>query len=91
MSANNGGDAVDALSGGAPVNVMVRNCTVANNGQDGLFTHGTGASIRATRSTITGNGTAWDNEFGGQITSYADNNIEDNDTVNTAPTQIGYK
>jgi len=25
------------------------------------------------------------------VTSYADNNIEDNGTVNTAPVQVGYK
>jgi hypothetical protein len=92
VSENNGGDGILAESfSGTPVNVMVRNSTIANNGIDGLLADGTGASIRATRSTITGNHVAWAINPGGQVTSYADNNIEDNGSVNTAPVQIGYK
>jgi hypothetical protein len=70
---------------------MVRNSATVNNGGYGLYATGTGASIRATRSTITGNVVAWANDTGGQVTSYADNNIDDNGSVNTAPAQIGYK
>jgi hypothetical protein len=91
VSANNDGAGISASSGGTPINVMVRNSTTANNGFFGLDAVNTGASIRVTRSTITGNGTGWTQGGGGIVTSYADNNIEDNGSVNTAPTQIGYK
>jgi hypothetical protein len=96
VSANNRSDGIDVESdNGEKVDVMVRNSTIANNVATGLTATGTGGSIRATRSTITGNGTAWSNGTGGggtgQVTSYADNNIEDNGTANTAPVQIGYK
>ena len=60
VSANNGGNIIDAsLQNGMNVNVMVRNSTIANNGSVGLTARGVGGSIRATRSTITGNFTAW--------------------------------
>jgi hypothetical protein len=91
VSASNGYGISAESDGGTPVNVMVRNSTIANNGHDGLLADGTGASIRATRSTITGNATAWAIGPGGQVTSYADNNIEDNGSANNAPTQIIYK
>jgi hypothetical protein len=96
VSSNNGSDGIDVESdNGKIVNVMVRNSTVANNVATGLKATGSGGSIRATRSTITGNGTAWSNSTGGggtgQVTSYADNNIEDNGTANTAPTPVIYK
>jgi hypothetical protein len=64
---------------------MVRNSTVANNTIDGLISQGTGATIRVTRSTITGNATGWDNSSGGVVLSYGDNNIDGNMNVNTEP------
>jgi hypothetical protein len=92
VSSNNAQDGIFVESnGGTPINMMVRNSTIANNRITGLEAHSTGASIRATRSTITGNVTAWANDVGGAVTSYADNNIEDNGSANTAPTQITYK
>jgi hypothetical protein len=92
VSTNNGIGISASVTGGIGiVNTMVRNSTIANNGGNGLQAGGgIGASIRATRSTIAGNGTAWANGTG-QVTSYADNNIEDNGSGNTAPVQIGYK
>jgi hypothetical protein len=92
VSANNaGGTGIGVDSGGGTsINVMVRNSTIANN-NTGLFAQGTGGSIRATRSTITGNAVGWGIAPGGQVTSYTDNNIEDNGSVNNAPTQITYK
>ena len=76
--------------GGTPVNMMVRNSAITDN-MIGLEASGTAsASIRATRSAITGNGTAW-KASGGAVTSYADNNIEDNGSANNAPFQIGLK
>jgi hypothetical protein len=92
VSANNTNVGIYAQSlGGTSVTIMVRNSTSANNGGDGLEAQGTGASIRVTRSTITGNGTGWDASSSGVVTSYADNNIDGNTSVNTAPPQIGYK
>ena len=93
VSANNsnGGIIVETNVDGSPANMMVRSSTIANNSQYGLYAAGGGASIRITRSTITGNDIGWHQLAGGQVTSYADNNIEDNGSVNTAPFQIGYK
>ncbi len=82
---------INSSVGIGKANVLVRNSTIANNAGDGLSASGSGASIRLTRSTLTGNVTGWENKFGGAVTSYADNNIEDNGNVNGAPTQITYK
>jgi hypothetical protein len=92
VSANNGVDGIFAESDGATsVKIMVRNSTIANNAGNGLESFNTGATIRFTRSTITGNGTAWVANASGVVTSYNDNNIDDNGSANTAPPQIGYK
>jgi hypothetical protein len=85
VSANNGGNGVNTTSGGTAVGVMVRNSTIANNGGIGLQANGSGATVRVTRSTITGNGTGWANPSSGVVSSYADNNIDGNGTGNTAP------
>jgi hypothetical protein len=90
VSNNNGAGILASSSSGTPVNIMVRNSTIANNGT-GLTAEGPIASIRATRSTITGNGTAWLNQRDGAVTSYADNNIDDKGAANNAPTQIIYR
>jgi hypothetical protein len=82
-----------ASSGLTLVNVMVRNSTIANNTNAGLGASNNGANIRVTRSTITGNGTAW-SLFGTgtpTVLSYNDNNIDANTTGNTAPPPITYK
>jgi hypothetical protein len=76
------------LSGVA--SAMVRNCTVADNGSYGLEASGTGATIRVTRSTITGNFTGWINNAA-SVLSYGDNNIDNNVAGNTAPPPIVYK
>jgi hypothetical protein len=68
--------------------VMVRNSTLVNN-SFGVTTSGPGATLRLTRSTITGNGTGL-GPFGGTLASYGDNNVDGN-TTNGAPTStIGY-
>jgi len=89
----NNQDGVTIVSNGGPVEVMVRNCTIANNTNVGLGANTTtnGANIWVTRSTITGNGTGWSVLNSGAVTSYADNNIDGNTNANTAPPQIGYK
>jgi hypothetical protein len=70
----------------------VRNSTIANNGSDGLEAQGTGATVRVTRSTITGNSTGWATSTGGVVLSYGDNNIDGNTNVNTEPpSPLSYK
>jgi hypothetical protein len=67
---------------------MVRNCTIANNTNVGLVANtanANGATIRVTRSTITGNTTGWSILNNGAVLSYGDNNIDGNTNVNTEP------
>jgi hypothetical protein len=85
LSVNNGvGISSSSGSGGTSI-IFVRNCTIANNTGDGLSASGTGATIRVSRSTITGNGTGWTATAPGVVKSYADNNIDGNTAVNTEP------
>jgi hypothetical protein len=85
VSANNAGDGIHAISnGGSLISVMVRNSTIANNAAVGLQAIGS-ATIRVTRSTITGNGTGWANTASGVVVSYGDNNIDGNANANTEP------
>jgi hypothetical protein len=86
VSANNGSAGIAASSSaGAPVSVTVRNSTIANNGGDGLDANGTNTTVRVTRSTITGNSLGWAVFSSGVVSSYADNNIDGNGSVNTEP------
>jgi hypothetical protein len=73
----------DSISG-ALTNILVRNSTIANNGTDGLLTTGAGATIRVTRSAITGNFIGWAAN-GGAVLSYGDNTIDGNGSANTEP------
>jgi hypothetical protein len=86
VSANSAGDGIFvSSSGGTPVNVMVRKSKIANNAVDGLHALGAAATIRVTRSTITGNNTGWAAVSSGVVLSYGDNNIDGNTNVNTEP------
>jgi hypothetical protein len=95
VSANNGSNGINSHSVGSPANIMVRNSTIANNGVSilapGLSAGGTGASVRATRSTITGNGAGWGTTPGGQVTSFGDNDIIDNGSANNAPPSVSHE
>jgi hypothetical protein len=85
---------VGVATNAGTIEVMVRNCTIANNTNVGLSANAAIANavtIWVTRSTITGNGTGWSALNSGTVTSYADNNIDGNTNANTAPPQIGYK
>jgi hypothetical protein len=94
VSTNNAADGIAATpTGGATMQIMVRNSTIANNSLNGLeandhnagiLTQG-GATIRVTRSTITGNGAGWFIGNSGSVVSYGDNNIDGNTSVNTEP------
>jgi hypothetical protein len=84
--ANGVGSGVTAESlGGGTIGVMVRNSTIANNSANGLQADNTGATIRVTRSTITGNGSGWATSFSAVVLSYGDNNIDGNGNANTEP------
>jgi hypothetical protein len=86
VSANNTFDGIAADStGGPPASIMVRNSTIANNAFRGLVANIPGATIRVTRSTITGNGLGWADSNSGAVLSYADNNIDGNTNINTEP------
>jgi hypothetical protein len=69
----------------ATINTMVRDTTIAANTIDGLVATGSGATVRVTRSTITGNATGWANTSSGVVLSYGDNNIDGNTNANTEP------
>ena len=90
VSANNGGSGIIAHSGVTPVNIMIRNSTIANNGLNGLEADSVGATVRVTRSTITGNGSGWA-VFNGQVTSFGDNDIIDNGSANNAPPSVSHE
>jgi Right handed beta helix region len=85
VSANNnyGVDVAAAGTGGSTV--MIRNSTITNNATAGLYTTQTGVFVRVTRSTIVRNTIGWTAIGGAVVTSYADNNIDDNGSGNGAP------
>jgi len=91
----NGGTGIYADSyGSTAVSVMVRNCTIANNGFYGLVsnaTTGATATVWVTRSTISGNAVGWNTVTAGVLTSFNDNNIIGNTAGNTAPPNTGYQ
>jgi hypothetical protein len=93
VSSNNGTglQSIADLDFGSLVSVMVRNCTIANNSDDGLFASSPGARLWVTRSTITGNANGWLIQNGGSVASYDDNNIAGNNASEGAPPPIGYK
>jgi hypothetical protein len=86
VSASNTNVGIVATSSGVmPASIMVRDSTIANNSGLGLESIGSVAAIRVTRSTITGNGSGWTVINSGTVSTYNDNNIDGNASVNTAP------
>jgi hypothetical protein len=77
----NSGNAVRGLGGGAPINIMVTNSTVANNANSGIFADG-GVTFRVGNTTVTGNGFLGGSGIamanGGQVLSYLDNRVDAN-------------
>jgi len=74
---------VASTPNGGPVAVMVRNSTIADNSTLGILAN-FNATIRVTRSTITGSTTGWGTMNGGAIDTYNDNNLDGNATNGTA-------
>src|SRR5262249_8517748 len=88
--AGNGSTGVRSQSlSGAVTEVMVRDCTVADNAE-GVSAIGN-ATLRTARSTITGNGTAWNFTGGGVLPTYQDNSVADNVAPGSGPSgSIGF-
>ena len=76
---NNAGVGISVSGTG---NFFLRNSTVVNN--DGAALNAVGGIIRVTRSTIKGNASGWTGATG-SVTSYCDNNIDDNGANNSTP------
>jgi hypothetical protein len=90
VSNNYTGIVANSINGVGTVGVMVRNTSIIN-GVLGLLATGTGAVIRLTRSTITANQVPWTNAGGGDLQSYADNNIDGDKLGDPSPPRIDYK
>jgi hypothetical protein len=90
--ANGASVGIFASGGGTPLNIMVRHSTITNNSGSALEAFNAGATVRVTRSTLTGNTAGWSAFSGGAVLSYADNNIDGNESVNTEPpSPLSYK
>jgi len=89
VAAHNSAGFGAASSGGASV-VMVRNSTTFKNGT-GLFANGTAATLRFTRTTVTGNNQGLATGTSGILASYGDNNIDGNTSAGATPSTIPLK
>jgi hypothetical protein len=86
VSANNfSGLRIITNAGAGESNVMIRNSTITNNSAIGLYTAESGVFVRFSRSTIVRNSIGWQAIDGAVVTSYADNNIDDNGSGNGTP------
>jgi hypothetical protein len=66
--------------------VMVRNCTVSNNGVG--IAADQKAIVRVGQSTVTANGTGWQATNGAQVLSYSNNNVAGNTTDGTVTSTV---
>ena len=73
------------------VKVMMIRSTVANYWTGIYAGTGAAATIRLTRSTVTGNSFGWTSGFGPNVQSYGDNNIDDNGASESAPASVTMK
>lgn len=90
VSSNPNGGIVVSSPQVKSINVIVRNSIIANNQSGyGLWAVFDNAVIRVTRSTITGNNTAFFGDSGGSVKSFGDNNIAANANPVSAPPTIG--
>jgi hypothetical protein len=89
--ANSTTNGIDARALSAAVAVVVRGSTIANSGGTGVLSVGPATTVLVSHSAITGNATGWAVQSSGTLSSYADNNIDDNAAGNTAPPSIPTK
>ncbi len=81
-SADNGADGYVALSSSAVSQIMLDASTAFNN-NNGIHASGTTASVRFTRSTVTGNTLGVLQDGSGQALSYGTNSVDGNGTDGT--------
>lgn len=72
---------------GPIANINIDSTTIAGNPSIGLNAIGSNAAIRISRSILAQNATSFATSSGGQVTSYGDNNIDDN-TTNPLPPKV---
>jgi hypothetical protein len=88
--AGNGSAGFSAVTSSGPTKLTVfRSAVIGNN--IGLQADGTGAFIRVGQSTVNGNANGWEVMSGGAVQSYLNNQIDGNDTNESAPPSIGSK
>ena len=71
--------------------VMVRDSVVSSNGEDGLTVSGATATLRVTKTTITGNPVGWSASSGALLESFGDNSLRGNTTDGTPTATVGLK
>jgi hypothetical protein len=85
------GDGFVVLGGSFATQLMLDNAMVTENAQAGLLANGSGALIRVSGSTISGNLQGIQTTTGGQVVSFGNNrirgNISDGQPTSTAPLQ----
>jgi hypothetical protein len=94
VSSNNGKSGVFAFheAGPAtPINVMVRDSIIAGNADYGVRGLGASCVLRITRSTIFGNTTGWNVQSNAVVSTFGDNDIFGNGSVNNAPPSFDHE
>jgi hypothetical protein len=69
---------VGSFPGKAPTTMTVSHSVAVNNGYGFYAQNSTGAILRITQSTVTGNAIGWGSIGGGVLASYGDNSIDGN-------------
>src|SRR5260370_1473894 len=88
-----GGNSQDGIiattpGGGAPIGIMVKNTKSANNAF-GIRSLGTNVTVRASNSTITGNGTGLSFGSRGALLTFGNNEVQANASIWWAPGPAG--
>jgi hypothetical protein len=76
-------DGIITVANPGPIGVTADLTRLADNGQFGIRSYGAASTIRAGRSTITGNGTGVVSQNGGKMLTYGSNFLEGNGTKGT--------
>ncbi|MEA2990444.1 MAG: hypothetical protein QOG83_3155, partial [Alphaproteobacteria bacterium] len=86
VASGNGGAGFSATTsaGQAPIALLLFRSAAGNNAT-GIQAQGVGATVRAARSMVTGNASAWSAAGSGVLQSYGDNYIDGNAGNETAP------
>jgi hypothetical protein len=84
---SNNGAGVALVGSANSATTMLRDVVVSDNTTDGVLANGSSATIRLTRSTITGNDNGLRTVSSGKIISFGDNSVAGN-VVDGAPTSI---